>query len=492
MAKTIPVSQVVTVNPGVIGTGGNPLALNGVFVTSNADVPVGQLLQFYSAEAVAEYFGINSQMAEIATKYFLAFDNSQQKPQAIIFAAYAAEAVGAWVRGSSLAGMTLAQLQAITGPLGVTIAGKAYEIADVDLAAVTSFTNAAAVLTTALNADGAATFTWDAAFNCFRLTVTSTGKESTISAVTGDAAVSLGLAAGTVSQGADADTAATAMERIKALSLNWATFSIVEKVENLEDFCVWVNAQNRRYLFIPWDDDPQALVAKSACLGNSCRLMKWEAVLPVWNNVNLAAMIMGSFGSVDWNAYNGRIDIAFKSQSGLEPTCDNLQDAETLLLNGYTYYGTYAANGENNNYNFVYNGQLPGSSYGFSDSYINQIFLNSQLQLSIITGMLGVRSIPYNDEGRALIRLWCADPINQALNNRTIRTGVTVSQAQKAQIISSLGFDITTELETQGYYLYIGEATAQTRGTRQSPPISFFYMDGGSIQQITINSIVVL
>ena len=81
--------------------------------------------------------------------------------------------------------------------------------------------------------------------------------------------------------------------------------------------------------------------------------------------------------------------------------------------------------------------------------------------------------------------------INEALNNGSIRIGVTLSDNQKAQIISALGFDISTELQTQGYYLYIGEATAQTRGQRQSPPISLYYMDGGSIQQITVASIVV-
>ncbi|MCM1130050.1 MAG: DUF3383 domain-containing protein [Oxalobacter formigenes] len=492
MAKTIPVSQVVTVNPGVIGTGGNPLALNGVFVTTNAEVPIGQLLQFYSAEAVAEYFCADSQMAEIANKYFLSFDNSQQKPQSILFARYAQQAVPAWLRGTPIKAMTITQLNAVSGDLSITINGKEYKSSEIALASATSFTNAAELLTTQLNLGDNASVTWDVLSSTFRIQTSETGANTSIELAEGNVADALGLSAGTASQGADADTANTAMERMKSLSLNWATFTIVEQGYNLDDFCVWVNNQNRRYLFIPWDNDPKALVANSACLGQSCSLMKWEAVLPVWDNVNLAAMVMGSFASVDWNAFNGRIDIAFKSQSGLSPTCDNLQDAETLLLNGYSYYGTYAANGENNTYNFFYNGQLPGSQYGFSDSYINQIFLNSQLQLSIINGMMGVRSIPYNDEGKALIRLWCADPINQALNNGTIRTGVTVSQAQKAQIISSLRFDITTELETQGYYLYIGEATAQTRGTRQSPPISFFYMDGGSIQQITINSIVVL
>lgn len=491
MAQTIPISQVVTINPGVVGTGGNPLALNGVFVTTASDVPFGQLQQFYSSDAVSEYFGSSSPLAALADNYFLSFDNSTKKPQAIIFTPYASDAVGAWVRGSSLAGMTLDQLKDVTGALSVTIGGQAYNIDSVNLSTATSFTNAAELLTTALNTSDAATVTWDATFNCFRITVTATGAASTISAVTGPGAVALGLATGTVSQGADADTATTAMDRIQALSLNWATFTIVDALENPQDFCAWVNTQNKRYLFVPWDNDPQALVANSTCLGQTCQQMKYEAVLPVWDNISIAAMAMGSIASIDWTRYNGRIDLAFKSQSGLAATVTSLQDAETLLENGYTYYGAYSAAGEGNTFNFLYNSQLPGSDYGFADTYINQIYLNAQLQLAIATLLTSVNSLPYNDDGNALIRLACTDPINEALNNGTIRIGVTLSDNQKAQIISALGFDISTELQTQGYYLYIGEATAQTRGQRQSPPISLYYMDGGSIQQITVASIVV-
>ncbi len=494
MAKTIPISQIVTINPGVIGTGGNPLALNGVFITSETDVPFGQLMQFYSADAVSEYFGGNSPLAKVASNYFMGFDDSAKKPQAIIFSPYAKTATGAWVRGTSLAGMTLQQLQAVTGSFSITIDGKERRIESVDLEATPSFTDAATTLTEKLKGEEAAnpaTISWDAINSCFRIKSATTGAESTISAATGDAAVALGLAGGMVSQGADVDTANSAMERIKGLSLNWATFTIVDKVEELTDFCVWVNAQNRRYLFVPWDDNPLATVAGSSCLGNACKQMEYEAVLPVWDNISIAAFCMGAFASIDWEATEGRIDLAFKSQSGLAATVSDLQTANTLLGNGYSYYGIYSASGEGNTFNFLYNGKLPGSDYGFADTYVNQIFLNSQLQLAVATLLTSVNSLPYNSEGYSKIRLACTDPIQQALNNGTIRTGVTVSNLQKAEIIAAIGFDVSKELFGNGYYLHIGDATAQVRGNRQSPPISLLYMDGGSIQKIDLGSIVV-
>jgi hypothetical protein len=118
--------------------------------------------------------------------------------------------------------------------------------------------------------------------------------------------------------------------------------------------------------------------------------------------------------------------------------------------------------------------------------------LNAQLQLAIFNGLLQVNAAPYNALGYTYIRAWCADPINQALNNGTIRTGVPLSNAQKAAINSVTGLDISNELQNNGYYLQILPATAQVRGNRQSPPVKLWYMDGGAIQQITLASIAVL
>lgn len=493
MAKAIPISNIVKINPGVIGSGGNPLALNGVFVSDDSDIPVGSLLSFSSADDVGEYFGVSSAIADIASKYFLSFDNSQKKPQSMIFAPFASESVGAWVRGASIAGMTLAEAKAITGGITVTINGTQKTVDSVDFSSATSFSDIASTLNSVLSLTGVASVSWSSIFSCYYIRVTATGAESTISAVTGAAAVSLGLAAGVVSQGADSDTVNTCMNRIKELSLNWATFTVLDnEIGTKAGFADWTNRQNRRYLYVPWDNDAQALVEGSDCFGNTCKVSKWEAVLPVYNNAKTAAMVMGSLASIDWKATNGRIDLAFKSQSGLTPVVYSNAEYTALKANGYTFYGCFAAAGEDNILNMLYNGQLPGSDYGFGDTFANQIYLNSQLQLSIATGLNSVRSVPYNSDGYAMVRNWCMTPITEALNNGTIRAGVNLSQAQKAQIISAIGFDVSDEIYASGYYLYIGDADAQTRGQRKSPPITLLYTDGGSIQQIELGSIVII
>ena len=109
-----------------------------------------------------------------------------------------------------------------------------------------------------------------------------------------------------------------------------------------------------------------------------------------------------------------------------------------------------------------------------------------------MAGLVSANSVPYNDEGKTLIRAWCIPPIRQALQNGSIRTGVTLSEAQKLIINQAAGVDITTELETAGFYLQVGDATPSQRQYRQSPPINFWYTDGGSVQKISMASIAVL
>ncbi|WP_155675439.1 DUF3383 family protein, partial [Burkholderia territorii] len=101
-------------------------------------------------------------------------------------------------------------------------------------------------------------------------------------------------------------------------------------------------------------------------------------------------------------------------------------------------------------------------------------------------------SIPYNAQGNGLIEAACLDPIGAAINFGAIRTGVTLSQAQIADIQNALGFNASPSIEAQGYYLSIQDASPAVRAARASPPMTLFYTDGGSVQQLTLASIAVM
>lgn len=495
MAQTIPVSQIVTVNPAVVGAGGNPLSLNAIMIDQSLTVPVSTLLSFASADDVSDYFGSTSTQAALATNYFLGFDNSTKKPGTLFFAGYALLARAAWLRGQSLAGVTLAQIQAIAGTLSVTIDGVVKTAASLNLSAATSFTNAAALITTALGLTAGAVVTWDATSSRFVITSGTTGAASTMTQATGTTSAALGLSAGILSQGADIDTPTTAMARIKDQEQNWATFMTTYEpnLAGKTEYAVWANGQNSRYGYIAWDSDAgYATPNNSAVFGTIVDTLNYEGTFVVYNTAAHAAFVCGYAGSIDFQAVNGRATPAFKSQSSLATSVNTLPLATAVLSNNASYYGLYQAPGQGNIYSILYDGRMNGSKFRWLDTFINQIYLNAQLQLSIFVGLTQTNAAPYNSQGETLIRAWCKDPTDEALNNGTIRIGVPLSASQKAEIAMQAGLDISNQLETQGSYLQILPATSQVRAARQSPPCKLFYMDGGAIQAITLASIAVL
>ena len=150
---TIPASQLVNVIPNVLNAGGNALVMNGLVLTLNTRVPTSQVLSFPNdGESVLTFFGASSEEAEIAAVYFNGFNNSTQKPATILFAQYPSASVAAYLRGGRIAQLSLAQLKALTGTLIVDVDGYVRTANALDLSGATSFSAAAALIETGLNA----------------------------------------------------------------------------------------------------------------------------------------------------------------------------------------------------------------------------------------------------------------------------------------------------------------------------------------------------
>ena len=120
---------------------------------------------------------------------------------------------------------------------------------------------------------------------------------------------------------------------------------------------------------------------------------------------------------------------------------------------------------------------------------MNQIRLNSQLQLALMTLLTSAKAVPYNAVGIALQRAACQDPINEALNFGSIQPGVPLGEQQRALINNEARADAAAKIESTGYFLLIQNASAQTRGNRQSMPMKLWYTDGGSVHNINLGSI---
>lgn len=507
---SIPASDIVTVNPGVIGAGGNPLALNGVILSQNDTVPVKSVLSFPSAPAVGGWFGLASPEYALAQIYFLGYDNSTVKPGALIFAPYVESARAAWVNSGSFKGFTLAQIQALTGVLNLTVDGVAHTSSNINLSSATSFSNAATMITAAFTGSPLVC-TWDAIRNVFVLTSATTGAASSMTYATGTLSAGLKLTSATgaiLSQGADVDTATTAMDSVIARTQNWATFMTMWEpaaATDKEQFAIWANNQNQRYMYVAWDTDGQAIVNGSqTCFGALLKNAEYNGSIVVSGDPaataersvtladavrNLAAFVLGMVASIDFSRRNARITTAFKSQSGFVVTADDQQIAANLLGNGYSYYGSYAT--ANDQFNFFYNGQMAGD-WEWVDPYVNQIYMNAQFQLALMNLLTQATSVPYNQDGYNMIRAAMADPIQAAINFGGIRAGVQLSQLQAAEVNQAAGVDAASSIEQNGYFLQVLDPGAQARGNRESPIVNFWYTDGGAVQKIVVASIDIL
>jgi hypothetical protein len=497
MVASIPASQLVNVIPGVLGVGGNPLSLNAVILTSNAAVPIGTVMPFSTVADVQAFFGISSTEASIAAVYFAGFDNATSLPGTIYFAQYNTSPVGAYLRGGSQAGVTLAQLQLLSGTLTTVVNGVSSVSLTINLAAASSFTNAAALIQTGIQGgtpSSTATCTYDAQRQAFVISSSTTGVASTIAFATGSLSTGLKLTSATgavLSQGADDGTPAVVLASVVAQTQNWASFMtsfepvLAEKLL----FADWVTAQNNRYMYVCWDSD---ITAQSSGASGTFGVLTadFNGVCPVWStSPRLAAFVCGAAASIDFAATNGRITFAGKGQAGLVAEITNATVANNLQGNGYNFYGSYAT--ANQLFTQFQHGQISGD-WLFIDEYVNQIKLNADLQLAGMLLLTQVNSIPYNADGISLQRAAAMDPINVALNNGTIRSGVQLSALQVAAVNSAVGKRVSDTLFQLGWYYDVRDASPAVRAVRGPLPATLYYTSGGSVQQIQLASIAIL
>ncbi|CAE6857285.1 hypothetical protein R75461_07784 [Paraburkholderia nemoris] len=491
MPNTIPIDQIVKVNPGVLAAAGDAVDLNGLILTASPYAPTGEALLFADPNDVSAYFGPQSIEAQMAAICFAGYQNCTKTPGALYFAQYNEVAVPAWVRGASLAAMTLEELQAVSGAFSIVVDGVPHE-ADLDLSAATSFSDAAQILSTDLALD----VTFDAQHQAFAVTNALTGAASTISAATGAAATALAMDAAsgaTVSPGADPATPGAFMDNLIAnVTQNWALFTTTWEPDlaGKTAFSQWASSTGYRFGYAGYDSDPQARVAGSAaCWGYTLKSQDLDGSVPLYGDCTHAAFVLGFAASLDFSRLNGRTTLAFRTQAGLVPSVTNASDAIALKANGYNWFGAYA--NATAQFNFAYPGAVSGE-WAWLDSYLDQIWLNANLQLAMIQLLMAVGSLPYNAQGDAMIEAACMDPISRAVNFGAIRTGIALSDAQVAEIQNALGFDASPAIGAKGYYLDIQPATADIRAARASPPMTLYYTDGGSVQQLTLASIAIV
>jgi hypothetical protein len=343
---------------------------------------------------------------------------------------------------------------------------------------------------------------YDSLSQAFTIASSSTGAVSTIQSATGSLATSLLLTSATgavLSQGAAPASPTPFMNEIIDQTQNWVTFMTTFDPDNGSGnavrlaFAQWVNQQDDQYCYVVEDDDeaPTVTVPATSSLGVLIQTQELEGTNVNFNNQDfgtIAAFVCGSAASIDFARTNGRTTFADLQQDGLVASVTNASVARNLADNGYNFYGAYAT--RNSDFVIYRNGVVSGD-FQWMDSYIDQIWLNSMFQLALMQLLTSIGSIPYNPAGYALIEAALSDSINAGLNFGAYRPNVTLSSTQIAEVNQAAGAEVASTLQARGWYLQILDASPAVRAKRGSPPMTFWYVDGQSVQSISLNSVAV-
>lgn len=350
---------------------------------------------------------------------------------------------------------------------------------------------------------------YDSVSGAFTVSGTAAGAASTISYGSGALGTSLLLTQATgavLSQGTGAATPGAFMNGVVGSTMNWVTYMTLFDPDQgsgstqKQAFAAWKNNYPNRFGYVAWDTDasPTVTVPATSSFVYALNAVNDSGTCPIYaidatTGPQLAAFVCGAAAAIDFTETNGRITFAYKSQSGLSASVITATAAVNLggnpqtssQGNGYNFYGAYGS--ASDTFTWFQRGFVTGDFTWF-DSYINQIWLNNSLQASLLTLQQNSKSIPYTTSGNTLIDTALADPIAAGLDFGAYGPGV-LSSSQIAAVNAAASANVATTIQTQGYYLQIKPATPSTRAARTSPPATFWYLDRGSVQAITLASV---
>lgn len=511
-------SQLVQINPRVTAPESDTFEMNGVLITTSEKLAY-DVMRFASAESVGELFGFDSDEYRAAATYFTGYDGSSQKPSTLYIGRHLRQDAAPKLVGSEIVNDFPAFLNegngSITATLSVASGSREVNAEGIDFSAMTSYSQVAAKLQDILfgttdqededwyanealrAAVAAGTVTYNSADNAFIIASADATPLASIELTGGNLISRLGFSAfeGKAVTFAKASTPAETMAKISAGAQAWVCFTTAWEptAEESVAFATWASQQGVAVLYVHWTDDlnlfdeaPDAAetavdALAQADIGATTSVYAHDCVL--------AAFVMGSIASLNFDAADATVTMAYRKGAGVEVSVSDAQSAQILDGKLVNYYGDYAT--RNKIFKFFQTGRMYGA-YGFIDPYINAIWLNNALQNAILQGFQRNPRVPYNDSGYAIVRGWIMDPVTRARQNGVIDTGLSLSEAQKADIVREAKADITTDLEQLGYYVQILDPPASVRGARQSPTVNLWYTYAGSIQRLVMSSIAIL
>lgn len=416
--------------------------LIGRIFTQSPLVSPDSVLEFTSALDVGEFFGTTSDEYRRAVFYFSYISPAVSAPRRISYGRYAPSGAAPGIIGGGPIAALAVLKTATAGVLSFKFNDNpVITVTGINLAAATSLTNVAALITTALNANAdpnlsTAVVSFDAIGGNFSLTtsVIGPGKLTIESAGTSpnDLRTALGWspsAGALLTSGVAAQSVSDAFAASVATSDNFGSF-VFNSVLTLEQYIelATLNAgQNIRYMLMVPASVADAPTWAPALLGFQGTAV---TLSPIANEYpEMLPMIQEA--ATDYTKANAVVNYMFKQIGGLTPSVqtDALSDQmDALRVN---YYGRTQTAGQN--LDFYQRGVLMGGPTAPVDMnvYANEQWLKDALGAKLMALLLSTGRVPANAAGRSQVLGVAQSVIDQALKNGTISVGKELTVLQQ-------------------------------------------------------------
>lgn len=430
--------------------------LIGRVLTTNSKVPVQSVLEFSSADNVSAYFGSTSNEAVFAGKYFNFISKNGIKADKISFARYADTALSPYIVSTKTFSGVTSFTTISDGSFVLTVGDTSETVSSLDFSSVTSLSDVATVINTALGnlselssaliaySNGAFVLTGGTTGN-ISMSVAPAASGTDILPLIGFDSASMPI----ISDGSAGETPAECMARTTSISNNFGSFCFIDALTSsqIEAVAKWNTGKNVMFLYSVNVNSSNYATIQTAVSGETGTGLTYDIYGAKAEFMPMALLATTAYNSGRPATKNFMYQMFDSEQPSV--MSDSLsQSLDALKIN---YLGQTSQAGSM--ISFYQDGVLQGS---VSDMgvYCNEIWLKDALKTEFLNLLLGLEQLPANDNGRGLARGCVQGVLDEALINGVIIAGKTLTSTQKAYITNLTNdIDAWRDVESLGYWL---------------------------------------
>lgn len=424
-----------------------------------------RIRQYSSLDGVVADFGTSAPEYLAANLYY----SQSPQPETLFVGRWAKTATSALLKGGALsdAQQALSNFTAVTaGGMKITIDGTLKSLSAIDLSAVTNLNGVASAVTTKLGASG--TCVWNAEFDRFEITSSTTGVTSTITYAEAptsgtDISALLGLVTGVASapvNGVAAEALVDAVAEIAGMSNAWYGLQVADATLSESDVLAvasFIEGAGQSRVFGYTTQNPLALDGTSTTdIVAKLKAANYKRTFDQFSSSSpyATASIFGRAFTVNFQGNNTTITLKFKQEPGVTAEGLNETQAAALKAKNCNVFVNYS-----NDTAIIQEGVM-ANGY-FFDEVHGLDWLQNDLQTAVYNLLYtSTTKIPQTDQGINRIVTTLCERMEQAVANGLVAPGQWNGP--------EFGALKTGQFLSTGYYVYAPPVATQSQADREA------------------------